>query len=133
MNLNDSVVAYQDSFLQISINDAATVSIQKQRTEIGMLRSCSLPKLSVTFIMVSLFGKIFFPILSLKLSIICCVFRPANRCSACRLLIEIDFLMLKQLFPSLTKQNKQKIKGKPSKSCRTCSKRGGKQSLGVTL
>ena len=41
----------------------------------------------------------------------CCVFRPANRCSACRSLVEIDFLMLKQLFPSLMEQNKQKIKG----------------------
>ena len=27
-------------------------------------------------------------------------------CSACRSLVEIDFLMLKQLFPSLTEQNK---------------------------
>ena len=45
----------------------------------------------------------------------CCVFRPVNGCSACRLLVKIDFLMLKQLFPSLTEQNKQKIKGKPFK------------------
>ena len=42
----------------------------------------------------------------------CCVFQPANGCSACCLLVEIDFLMLQQLFPSLTEQNKQKIKGK---------------------
>ena len=28
-------------------------------------------------------------------------------------LVEIDFLTLNQLFPSLTEQNKQKIKGKP--------------------
>ena len=34
----------------------------------------------------------------------CCVFRPANGCSACHSLVEIDFLMLKQLFPSLTEQ-----------------------------
>ena len=40
----------------------------------------------------------------------CCVFRPANGCSACRSLVKIDFLMLKQLFLSLTEQNKQKIK-----------------------
>ena len=45
----------------------------------------------------------------------CCVFRPANGCSAHSLLVEKDFLMLKQLFPSLTEQNKQKIKGKPHK------------------
>ena len=31
---------------------------------------------------------------------ICCVFRPANGCSACRSLIEIIFLTLKQLFTS---------------------------------
>ena len=37
--------------------------------------------------------------------------------SACRSLVEIDFLMLIQLFLSLTeqKQNKQKIEGKPLK------------------
>ena len=46
---------------------------------------------------------------------LCCVFRPANGCSACHSLVEIDFLTLKQLFPSLTEQNKQKIKGKPLK------------------
>ena len=34
--------------------------------------------------------------------LMCCAFQPANGCSACRLLVEIDFLMLKQLFPSLT-------------------------------
>ena len=28
----------------------------------------------------------------------CCVFQPANRCSACRLLVEINFLMLLKLF-----------------------------------
>ena len=43
---------------------------------------------------------------------ICCVFQPANGYSARCSLVEIDFLMLKQLFPSLTEQNKQKIKGK---------------------
>ena len=45
----------------------------------------------------------------------CCVFRPANGCSARRSLVKIDFLTLKQLFPSLTEQNKQKSKGKPLK------------------
>ena len=29
---------------------------------------------------------------------LCCVFRPANGWSACHLLVEINFLMLKQLF-----------------------------------
>ena len=43
----------------------------------------------------------------------CCVFWPANGCSARRLLVKIDFLMLKQLFLSLTEQNKHKIKRKP--------------------
>ena len=37
----------------------------------------------------------------------CCVTRPANGCSANRLQVKIDFLMLKQLFLSLTEQNKQ--------------------------
>ena len=41
--------------------------------------------------------------------VFCCVFRPANRCSARRLLVKIDFLTLKKLFPSLTEQNKQYI------------------------
>ena len=31
----------------------------------------------------------------------CCVFRPVNGCSTRRVLVEIMFLMLKQLFPSL--------------------------------
>ena len=39
------------------------------------------------------------------LFIACCVFWPANGCSAHHSLVEIDFLMLKQLFPSLTEQN----------------------------
>ena len=30
----------------------------------------------------------------------CCVFQPANRCSTCRLLVRINFWMLKQLFTS---------------------------------
>ena len=30
--------------------------------------------------------------------VICCVFRPANGCSACRSLVKINFLTLKQLF-----------------------------------
>ena len=48
----------------------------------------------------------------------CCVFRPANGCSARRLLVEIDFLMLKQLFQSLMEQNKQKNNAKNNaKSC----------------
>ena len=38
---------------------------------------------------------------------ICCVFRPANGCPARRSLVEIDFLTIQQLFPSLTEQNKQ--------------------------
>ena len=38
----------------------------------------------------------------------CCVFRPANGCSAHRSLVEIDFLTLKQLFPSLTEQINKK-------------------------
>ena len=38
-----------------------------------------------------------------------CVFQPANGCSTHRSLVEIDFLMLKQLVPSLTQQNKQLI------------------------
>ena len=38
-------------------------------------------------------------------------------------------LMLKQLFPSLTKQNK----GKPHKHAKTCNTRGVKRRLGVTL
>ena len=42
-----------------------------------------------------------------NLTQMCCVFRPANGCSAPHSLIKIDFLMLKQLFPSLTEQNKQ--------------------------
>ena len=46
---------------------------------------------------------------------ICFVFQPANGCSTRRSLVKIDFLTLKQLFPSLTEQNKQKIKGKPLK------------------
>ena len=41
----------------------------------------------------------------------CCVFWPANRCSTHHSLVEIDFLMLKQLFPSLTEQNKQNKEG----------------------
>ena len=45
----------------------------------------------------------------------CCVFLPVNGCSARHSLVEIDFLMLKQLFRTLTEQNKQKIKGKPLK------------------
>ena len=32
----------------------------------------------------------------------CCVFWPANGCSACRSLVEINFLMLQQLFPSIS-------------------------------
>ena len=48
----------------------------------------------------------------------CCVFRPANRCSACGSLVEIHFLMIKQLFPSLTEQNKQKITKRRTKSCK---------------
>ena len=35
----------------------------------------------------------------------CCVVRPANGCSVCRLLVEIK---LKLLFPSLTEENKEK-------------------------
>ena len=35
----------------------------------------------------------------------CCVFPPANKCSARPSLVEINFLMLKQLFPSLIEQN----------------------------
>ena len=50
-----------------------------------------------------------------KVTVIYCVFRPAKGCSARRLLVEIDFLTLKQLFPSLTEQNKQKNKRKPLK------------------
>ena len=33
-----------------------------------------------------------------KMVYTCCVFQPANGCSACRLLVEINFLTLKQLF-----------------------------------
>ena len=40
----------------------------------------------------------------------CCVFPPANKCSARPSLVEINFLMLKQLFPSLTKEKKEKRK-----------------------
>ena len=38
----------------------------------------------------------------------CCVFWPANWCSGCHSLVEINFLTLKQLFPSLTEQKKKK-------------------------
>ena len=41
-----------------------------------------------------------FPMTQLK--VVCCVFRPANCCYACRLLVKIIFLMLKQLFPSFS-------------------------------
>ena len=43
---------------------------------------------------------------SLVSLVLCCVFQPANGCSAHRLLVKIDLLTLKQLFPSLTEQNK---------------------------
>ena len=36
---------------------------------------------------------------------ICCVFRPTNGCSVRRLLVEIKFVMLKQLFLLQTEQN----------------------------
>ena len=36
----------------------------------------------------------------------CCVFQPANGCSARHSLVKIDFLTLKQLFLSKTEQNK---------------------------
>ena len=59
-----------------------------------------------------------------------CVFWPANRCSACHSLVEINFLTLKQLFPSLTEENKERRK----QSCtKTCKKRGVYQPLSVTL
>ena len=43
------------------------------------------------------------------LLVICCVFRPAYGYSAHRSLVEIDFLMLKQLFLSLTEQIKMLV------------------------
>ena len=46
-----------------------------------------------------------------------CVFWPANRCTAHRSLVEIDFLTLKQLFLSLMKQNKHFTTNKYAKSC----------------
>ena len=41
--------------------------------------------------------------------VLCCVFRAANGYSSRRSLVEIDFLTLKQIFLSLTEQNKQKM------------------------
>ena len=49
------------------------------------------------------------------LSLSCCVFQPVNGCSARCSLVQISFLTIKQLFPSPTEQNKQKIKGKQLK------------------
>ena len=40
----------------------------------------------------------------------CCVFQPAIDCSASRSLVKINFLMQKQLFPSLMEENKEKRK-----------------------
>ena len=37
-----------------------------------------------------------------EIMLVCCVFRLANGCSACRSQVKIMFLMLKQLFPSFT-------------------------------
>ena len=48
----------------------------------------------------------------------CCVFWPANGCSAGHSLVEIN-LMLKQLFLSLTELNKEKRKESRIKTCNT--------------
>ena len=61
---------------------------------------------------------------------ICCVFRPVNGCSARRLLVKINFSKPKQLFPSLTKQNKEKRKESRTK---TCNKRVVYQGKGMIL
>ena len=53
------------------------------------------------------------------LSSICCVFRPANGCSARPALVKIDFLK-KTNFSVTNGKNKQKLKERRSKSCRTC-------------
>ena len=53
---------------------------------------------------------------------ICCVFRPVNGCSACGSLVKINFLTQKQLFPSLSKKNKEK-KSKPYKNMQWNTKR----------
>ena len=55
--------------------------------------------------------------IGLRNGILCCVFQPANGCSACCSLVEINFLMLKQLFLSLAEQNKEKRKEIRTKTC----------------
>ena len=61
----------------------------------------------------------------------CCIFQPANGCSARHSLVEINFLALKLLFPSQTEENKEKESKAAQKHVKTCNK-GGVQ-LGVTL
>ena len=56
-------------------------------------------------------------ILAFFRKLVCCVFQPANQCSACSRLVEIKFLMPKQLFLSLTEENIEKRK-------QNCSKEG---------
>ena len=63
----------------------------------------------------------------------CFVFRLVNGCYVCCSLVEIIFLKLKQLFPSLTEQNKEKQKENFTKTCKTCNKWGVYQHLCVTL
>ena len=46
----------------------------------------------------------------------CCVFPPANRCSACCLLVEIIFLMLKQVLPSFSIANRKNKSAKKLQS-----------------
>ena len=56
-------------------------------------------------------------ILAFFRKLVCCVFQPANQCSACSRLVEIKFLMPKQLFLSITEENIEKRK-------QNCSKEG---------
>ena len=79
--------------------------------------------------LVAFFVYILFPVFEGQF-VVCSVFWPANGCSTCRSLVKAKFMMLNQLFQSLTKENKEKRK---QNSTKTCNKRGVYQRLGVTL
>ena len=63
----------------------------------------------------------------------CCVFQPANQCSARRLMVKIIFLVLKQVFPDyyFTSGKKEKKAQKITK--KNMHKKGVYQCLGASL
>ena len=52
----------------------------------------------------------------------CCVFPPANRCSACRSLVKIIYFALKQVFSYFSVTNRKKERKAVLKHAKTCNK-----------